>query len=84
MPQSPTRVRHRDRNFLRGRSMKKASIQGELLDLFYVNEATLASTDEDDFMNLYELDTPPSEVAAPAVREAYIAFLQSNGYEIPS
>ena len=49
-------------------------------DLFYIDESSLSTTDEDEFLNLYETNTKPEEVVNPDFREAYRQFLEKNGY----
>lgn len=49
-------------------------------DLFYIDESSLSSTDEDDCLNLYEVGVKPEEVADPVFREMYRKFLEENGY----
>ena len=49
-------------------------------DLFYIDESSLSTTDEDEFLNLYETNTTPEEVVNPEFREAYRQFLEKNGY----
>ena len=49
-------------------------------DLFYIDESSLSTTDEDDFLNLYEAGTRPEEVANSDLRESYRKFIEKNGY----
>lgn len=48
--------------------------------LFYIDEASLATTDEDECLNLYETGIKPEEIADPGFRETYRKFLDDNGY----
>lgn len=62
-------------------SAKKVTVPADLVDLFYVNESRLVASDEEEFLNLYELETPPEEIADEKMRAAYVAFLEKHGYE---
>lgn len=53
------------------------------LGLFYVDEEALASSDEDEFLNLLDLGVPPAQVKNPDVRSAYLKFLTEGNYDIP-
>ncbi|WP_374483767.1 hypothetical protein [Zoogloea sp.] len=63
-------------------SPKKVPLPADLVDLLYVNESRLAASDEEEFLNLYELETPPEEIDDEKMRAAYVAFLKKHGYEL--
>lgn len=63
-------------------SAKKVPLPADLADLLYVNESRLAASDEEEFLNLYELETPPEEIVDEKMRAAYVAFLKKHGYEL--
>ena len=47
-------------------------------DLFYINESSLATSDEDECLNLYELNMKPEAIADPVFRQKYLEFLERN------
>lgn len=60
-----------------GMSPEEAS---DNVDLFYIDESSLDSSDEDEFLSLYESGMRPDEVVNPDFRKLYREFLENNGY----
>ena len=61
--------------------MSNEKIESNQTDLFYIDESQLATTDEEDFLNLYECGILPEKLPDNDFRAAYIAFLKENGYD---
>lgn len=46
--------------------------------LFYVDEANLSTSDDDECQNLMDCNVPPEEVVNPVFRAKYEAYLKTH------
>ena len=57
------------------------SFENDQTDLFYVDEALLSSTDEEECQNLMDCNCDPEEIVDPVFRAKYVKYLEVHGDE---
>ena len=57
------------------------SIKNDQTDLFYIDEALLSSTDEEECQNLMECNFDPEEIVDPLFRAKYVKYLEAHSDE---